>query len=209
MGFNLALRSPRNARTSTLPAILILVRSQARKLDMRRAGCLELPSSVRGEFNCVPQASTLEPGRAIAQCREDARILRSQSSFHPSANAPGRAASHDVFESRSIGNLHMSTVPSLDDAVRDKTAKAPTHCGQRQSDVLADIRAIHRNVDLRRGATFGNLELPQHFDKHGDLRIGMTLCEEAKAAVSLAMVGGSFCGGKTGWIEKSVRHLQG
>ena len=27
--------------------------------------------------------------------------------------------------------------------------------------------------------------------------------------LSLAMVGGSFCGGKTGWIEKSVRHLQG
>ena len=79
----------------------------------------------------------------------------------------------------------MSSIADLNDTPRRQSAKCSAHSRKRGTDVLADVRAVHRQIDFGRLLALGDLELFDELQEHRELSDGSFLAKQKSVPLGL------------------------
>ena len=63
----------------------------------------------------------------------------------------------DLVEGGAVNNLHVPSITELNDTPRGQSSKRSAHSLKRNSDVLANVRTIHRQRDFGDLLALGNV----------------------------------------------------
>jgi len=91
----------------------------------------------------------------------------------------------DLIEGVAIRDRHMPPIPDFDDPPRDQAPKSPAHSRKSHSRVLANIRAIHRQIDFLNLLGSSGLELFEQLQEHYYLGDSPSLAENKTMALRL------------------------
>ena len=65
----------------------------------------------------------------------------------------------DLVEGVTVNDPYVPSITEPNDAARGQGPKRPAYGRKRHTDVIADVRAAHRQIDFGYLLAFGNLEL--------------------------------------------------
>jgi hypothetical protein len=80
----------------------------------------------------------------------------------------------------------MPPVPNFNNPAHGQASKCPAHGRKRYSDVLADVRAIHRQIDIGRLLAFGDLQLFDKLQEHRELCDRASLAQQKSVPLGLS-----------------------
>jgi len=79
----------------------------------------------------------------------------------------------------------MMPVANSDDSASGQSAKRPTDCGKRDTDIFTNVRAVHWQMDFNRGLAFGDLQMFEQLQEHRQLGHGASLAQQKRMALGL------------------------
>lgn len=80
----------------------------------------------------------------------------------------------------------MPPVPNFNNPAHGQASKCPAHGRKRYSDVFADVRAVHRQVDVGSLLAFGDLQLFDKLQEHRELRDCASLAQQKSVPLGLS-----------------------
>ena len=91
----------------------------------------------------------------------------------------------DLVEGVAVNDPHVPSITELNDTPRGQGSKRSAHSLKRHSDVLANVRTIHRQRDFGYLLAFGDLELFDELQEHRKLSDGSFLAEQKGVTLRL------------------------
>lgn len=98
-------------------------------------------------------------------------------SLTPTRQCGGPAAGlpRYLVEGIAVNDPYVLSITECNDAARGQSSKRSAHSLKRRTDVLTDVRAVHRQMDFCYLLASGNLELFDELQEHGELSDGSFL----------------------------------
>ena len=91
----------------------------------------------------------------------------------------------DLIEGVAVNDPYVSSIADLNDTPRRQSAKCSAHSRKRGTDVLADVRAVHRQINFGRLLALGDLELFDELQEHRELSDGSFLAKQKSVPLGL------------------------
>jgi len=91
----------------------------------------------------------------------------------------------NLVERVAVNDPYLPSITELDDAPRGQGSKRSAHSRKRHPDVLANVRAVHRQINFGHLLALGDLGLFDELLEHRELSDGSFLAKQKDVALRL------------------------